>query len=313
MLGPDGEDDASSAASGSVGGGDELKGPKKVSKGKKKKEATRRKTEADTKDFEATITEAKAATDVAIGSATASSPETQTKADQQKEAPPAKDAAASQAPSQASARPAAPRPAAAGPLLQEVEEGKGGGKKKKPARKQNWTDDQWSMVQVLMKVVMQMMQGMREVSGILFDVFLLPADSPLCALCTQQGKRYARATEGAGHGLGPPHIYVFAAVLTFLAEGDTATDVERQNLANWSQLSVEARCELVKLCKVAKLYDPSQRRAVLAFGPGPEAAALRGRVLEKLKQEKGYQFKLGKPPPGNLERQVGQFLDQIVG
>ena len=164
-----------------------------------------------------------------------------------------------------------------------------------------------------MKLVMQCVQGVREVSGILFDVFLLPAASPLCTLCTQQGKRYARATEEGGHGLGPPHIYVFAAVLTFLAESASAIDVDRQNLENWKQLNIEQRCELIKLCKVAKLFDQTQRKAVFAFGPGPEAAALRSQVLTRLKAEEGFQFKVGKPPPGNLERQLSQFLDSIVG
>ena len=114
--------------------------------------------------------------------------------------------AASQVPSQASARSATARPAAAASAT--LEEDKGNQvkeRRRKPTKQQQkWTDDQWTMLQVVMKLVMQCVQGVREVSGILFDVFLLPAASPLCTLCTQQGKRYARATEEGGHGLGPP-------------------------------------------------------------------------------------------------------------
>ena len=32
---------------------------------------------------------------------------------------------------------------------------------------------------------------------------------------SRQGRRYALATQQAGHGLGPPQIYVFAALLAF--------------------------------------------------------------------------------------------------
>ena len=60
---------------------------------------------------------------------------------------------------------------------------------------------------------------------------------------------------------------MFAAVLTFLAESASAIDVDRQKLENWKQLNIEQRCELIKLCKVAKLFDQTQRKAVFAFGP----------------------------------------------
>ena len=304
MLAPDGLDDASSVASGSAGA-EELKGPKKTEKNKHKKEVKRRKKAEGAKEFEASINEAKATTDEAMSGAPSQA--------EASSSPTRTAQAASQAPPQAAAKSATARPAAAASATLEVADKGNQGKerrRKPPKQQQKWSDDQWAMLQVVMKLVMQCVQGVREVSGILFDVFLLPAavhsvHAAGQALCTCNGGGWARPR-------APPHLCVRCG-LTYISESASAIDVDRQNLENWKGLNIEQRCELVKSCKVAKLFDQTQRKAVLAFGPGPEAAALRSQVLTRLKAEEGFVFKVGKAPPGNLERQLSQFLDSVVG
>ena len=142
-----------------------------------------------------------------------------------------------------------------------------------------------------MKLVMHCIQRVREVSGLLFDAFSAPASSKLVNLCSSQGQSYARAAAVAD-------IYVFGAILAFLAEKDTAIDADRQNLENYKQLSLEQRCHLIWLCTTAKLFDLTERKVGLVRG--------------RLKTESGFELKLGKAPPGNQERKLSDYLDSIV-
>ena len=126
-------------------------------------------------------------------------------------------------------------------------------------------------------------QFSREYQGILFDVFLVPADTPFAALASKQGKRYALASQTLGHGLGPPHAYVFGALVSWISQLDSATSVDTQNWKQYQTLSMDEKSELKKMCRVAKLFDPKMKKLVMCFGAGPEARALRSRLLLVLK------------------------------
>ena len=168
-------------------------------------------------------------------------------------------------------------------------------------------------MEVMIKCILQTVQGLRDVSGVVLDVCLVPAISRLVELTRQQGGRYARATSVGGHGLGPPQIYAFAAVLSFLAELPTASAADARNLSTFGLRSIDRRCDLVRMCKCAKLFDQTKRKLVMAFGHGPEALALRSRVLEVLGAVEGIEMKWGRAPAGNLERRLQGFLEDMVG
>ena len=97
----------------------------------------------------------------------------------------------------------------------------------------------------------------------LFDVCLVPASSSFVALATQQGKRYSAATAVAGHGLGPPQIYVFAALLTWMAELDTASSVDAANLRQWKEMTLQHRQEVVRVCKWPRARSTSHQNSLL--------------------------------------------------
>ena len=59
------------------------------------------------------------------------------------------------------------------------------------------------------------------------------------------------------------------------------------------------------------MFNQDYRKLVVAFGPGPEAQALRARCLEMLGKVFGH--KLGRPPAGNSQKMLASFLEQMVG
>ena len=101
--------------------------------------------------------------------------------------------------------------------------------------------------------------------------------------------------------------------MSFLAELPSAQGVDGQNLSTFGTLSIDRRCDLVRMCKCAKFYDQSQRKLVMAFGHGPEALGVRSRVLEVLNSLEGMVLKWGRAPAGNLERRLQSFLEDMVG
>ena len=108
-----------------------------------------------------------------------------------------------------------------------------------------------------------------------------------------------------GHGLGAPHLYIFGALLEWAA---SQTEQTKDLYTKYESLDLLGRNELVKLCKIAKLYDPETKKLVISFGTGPEALQLRGLVMPVLTKTPEAQVKVGKPPPGYMERELGDWL-----
>ena len=119
------------------------------------------------------------------------------------------------------------------------------------------------MMEIMIKLILQTTQLTRDISSIVFDVFLVPVASKFVLLATQQGGRYARATSVAGHGLGPPQIYVLAALLTYLAERDGATSVGAANLTSSGTFTFQEKSKLVRMCKVGEMFNQEFKKTIL--------------------------------------------------
>ena len=152
----------------------------------------------------------------------------------------------------------------------------------------------------------------REFASVLFDVFLAPATSPCVLAARKQGRRYAVAVEQPGHGLGAPCLYVLGAILDWLATALGAETVHSNNFQQYEKMDMVARGDLVRLCKVAKVYQQDQVRLVFCFGHGPEALALRARVMTRLQSQEGFVYKQGKAPPSHMERALSSWPEQLI-
>ena len=58
----------------------------------------------------------------------------------------------------------------------------------------------------------------------------------------------------------------------------------------------EDRVEVIRLCKVTKLYQPENKKLTMAFSPGPEAQQAKQMITMFLKDLEGVQLEVRKAP-----------------
>jgi hypothetical protein len=186
-------------------------------------------------------------------------------------------------------------------------------KRVKPLRGKHFgfTEDQMQLMGLIMKMVMQLMQGSRDAASAIFDTFLAPSQDVLIQAMAVQGRRYAKAVESPGHGLSSPHLYVFGALLKAIA--DLKLEAKDQTLYDqYESFTVEQRAMTIRLCKQAKTYDAETRKMVLAFGSGNVAQEYKERVLQVLIARENWSYKVGRAPPSHMEREMSKFLENMV-
>ena len=262
----------------SLAGAEETLKGKKMSKGALKKEKKRRKTASGTQEpeVEKVKVDDENMDKVTKGEASASSAR----------------AAAAPAPEE---KPAEPK------------------KRVKPLRGKHFgfTEEQMQLMGLMMKIVVQLMQGSRDASAAIFDTFLAPSQDVLIQAMAVQGRRYAKAVENPGHGLSSPHLYVFGALLKAIAE--LKLDPKDQTLYDqYESYSIEQRALTIRLCKQAKTYDAETRKLALAFGSGSAAQEFKERVLQVMIDRANWSYKVGRAPPTHMEREMSKFLESMV-
>ena len=186
-------------------------------------------------------------------------------------------------------------------------------RKAKPLRDKQFgfTSDQMQLMGLIMKMVMQLMQGSRDAASAVFDTFLAPSQDVLILAMAVQGRRYAKAVESPGHGLSSPHLYVFGALLKAIAD----LNLDTRDLALYNQyegFTVEQRGLTIRLCKQAKTYEAETRKLVLAFGSGSVAQEFKERVLQVMIARTNWSYKVGRAPPTYMEREMSKFLESMV-
>jgi hypothetical protein len=275
-------------------------------KGEKKKEKKRRKKQQE---------EEGAAASDKLGASTTPSTKTTTKSGEKRKE--VSNAASTVGKGSATASASAPPAMLGEELPVEVAAGKGKGKGKNKEEEtqkagRGWTKDQKKLMVILMKQELQTQQQSRELASILLDPFLCPADATICLEADKQGKRYAKAVANPGHGLQAPHLYIFGAVLAALAKMEDATEEEKNCFQIYEKLTLVQRGEVIKVCKLAKVYRETHKKLVFAWGVGPQAQLLRTLVVQKLVSLEGWELKQGKAPAGHLEREIASWLTDML-
>ena len=234
------------------------------------------------------------------------------------EAPAAGSAASTASPSAqpASAEANLPKPAAevdidnketAGAAKPKAGQGKKGAGKGERSMKVK--GDQAKLWILVLKQLLQVVQGTQELQSILFDVWVLPTECDLSAALIKQGKRYQLTVSKKGHGLGPPFLYVFGTLLEWVArQGNEVKDI----YSTYASLDLSQRNELIRLCRLSKMYNQETRKLVITFGVGHEAQQLRALVNPVLKKIPECTLKIGKPPQGYMQRELGAWLQHLM-
>ena len=175
-----------------------------------------------------------------------------------------------------------------------------------------FTSDQLKVITIMLKLILNSALNIREISAVVFDVILIPANSAVAVAMSLQGRRYGIAVREKGHGLDSPHLYIMGALIDSLATQHNADPDMTSMLEKYEAMNTVQKNEWARMCRLVKLYEESQRKIVLSFGSGVEALAVRSKVLGYLEMIEGSVRKTGKAPAANLERQLGEFLKGIM-
>jgi hypothetical protein len=285
-------------------GGDES--GNKRSKGAKKKAKRRKKLEEkeeEDKNFEKVLEEASAPS-ASSGPASAAKANAKAKAvDKNKEK--GKDKDKEKEKEDAEGEAAAPKAKMVKPKLSRAA---------REQKHRGFTEDQAKLLTLMMKIILQLSQTSREITGILFYTWTLPDSDIFSKNLSVQGRRYNYMVQTPGHGLGSPHLYVFGSLLmTIVSLNLNPADKTLQS--DYEAMTMDQRSDVIRLCKLAKLFQPDQRKLALTFGNGPMGQRYKDRVLEVLLgsgRREGWVYRPGRPPSGHMERLLGGWLAEIA-
>ena len=186
---------------------------------------------------------------------------------------------------------------------------KGGSQKVKPVK--NTVPSE--LLEVVLKALLHLQQGNRLHSSLLLDTWELKTDSVEYKYAKAQGELYSKKCqeEGTDHTNGPPFVWICAAVAKALLTRGIALGAENaRKLAEFYErfeaATLEMKVEWVQFFQVSKMFDQNKKRLVMCI-KNPE---VRDVFCQCLKQT-GAVLKLGKMPPGALERELQTWLEAV--
>ena len=164
----------------------------------------------------------------------------------------------------------------------------------------------------VLKTLCVLCQQVREVRGAVFMCWMIKQEAPEYKKPKEQLRAYSElaATEGKGHGLGPPGIAAFTGLLQALSErGSTVGAANAAGVANlkqtWDDMEPEGAFDLVPHCKLATVYDPALSRLELVISVAQHREHIRGALGQT-----GANRLLGQAPSGALERALSAAIEQ---
>ena len=112
---------------------------------------------------------------------------------------------------------------------------------------------------------------------------------------------------GKGHGLGPPFLRVFRALIDWLL-GEDVGKANKEALEGIKKEFAEKDKQLlmvVRACRLRRAYDPEFHKLAFAIRERPD---IRLAILSSLEQL-GGEVKSGRAPPSGLERKLQEILE----
>lgn len=189
------------------------------------------------------------------------------------------------------------------------------------------------LLPLVIKQLLKVTQNNRDFEGALMDTWLGPKKDVVFTTTTTQNGRYSVAVRDRGHGKGPPHLYTMAGVVGGLAKHRDVEEVEGEDavlaegaeeeakgrdtmkgmLETYSTWTEIQKADFVKFCRVGKVYQEDKMRLTLMMAPTQAAMEARIQIVKILDNRPGWVRKTGRPPAGYMERQLGEWLQHILG
>ena len=174
-----------------------------------------------------------------------------------------------------------------------------------------------SVLALMCKMMLQTKQEVRDVTSVIFEVFLVPVVLATAELALQQNALFDQKIRkrGKGHGLGLPHLITFGGLVAGVTKDlqaltDKSAEIEELKLFDkkWHRLNQEEQFEKVKFCRLAKTFDQGTRRLILAFGVDADSQKCKLGIMNALAAIPKVEHKIGRAPPGYMERELSNWV-----
>ena len=173
-----------------------------------------------------------------------------------------------------------------------------------------------SLISLIIKQVLANTQSERDTMQILYDVYLANAEQAPVAVAAGQNTLYNTKLQkkGKGHNLGPPFIWTSLGLLVGIKKiaPPNAQEAVQMIIDDYKKASLEEKCDILRFCRIVKTFDPNRKKVVLSWGPSPKAQEYRSTVMGILCSLENWEYKVGRPPPGHMERELGVWLKELL-
>ena len=182
-----------------------------------------------------------------------------------------------------------------------------------------------SLIMSMQKLLLKTAQENRDHASAIFDTSIGPASNKEITIAKEEGTLYNKETFGKpGHDKGPPYVWIFGGWLADLyrqlqelenptPQQATLLKDTQQAADQYGALDVIGKAEVLKFFRLTATYrkrnQPEGIRVTLCCAPHPEGQALRRLILRLLKEQAGFEMKIGRAPPGHLEREIQEWLE----
>eukprot|EP00929_Paragymnodinium_shiwhaense_P103224 TRINITY_DN66558_c0_g1_i1.p2 TRINITY_DN66558_c0_g1~~TRINITY_DN66558_c0_g1_i1.p2 ORF type:complete len:240 (+),score=77.13 TRINITY_DN66558_c0_g1_i1:286-1005(+) len=202
--------------------------------------------------------------------------------------------------------------------------GNGGGSRKKDS-KAGEAEAMRDLAIATAQLTLHNSQSLRAVTAITMDTIIAQADNKMFDKTKQATMNYAAATKTMKtpedrQALGPPHIFVWQAILEHMKEEEGAAEMTTKIKGYLKQIedmeTVEKRVHhvaiKVKYCRVQTCYDSKYHKLQIALEPQSEEASLWDDMKKHLVKVYKASVKVGVAPRTGLERKVQDMIDKAT-
>ena len=169
---------------------------------------------------------------------------------------------------------------------------------------------------LMLKQVLKLSQSNRDICAVVFDTFIVKSSLGLVESIQKQTKSYAQQVKKIGkkHQLGSPHVWAYGGLVSGLLEKHTGEigaknkGVLEGHKEGLEMLQPDEKHEVVQACRLDKTFQQDLRRITICI----RTVEVRNAVINSIEQL-GGERKSGRAPRGNMEREIQQWVDGMVG
>jgi hypothetical protein len=176
--------------------------------------------------------------------------------------------------------------------------------------------DSLSVQKILLKGFLQNTQQIRDLHATNTLFFKMAKNSKMFEAMRSAGATYDKSVKekGKNHGLGPPCIYTYPALLGVVAGeelsvGGITTKAIKSYLEDFNKCDIKDKCDHIGICSLKKIKDKESVILTIALGPTTPLDTVK--TIRKSLHAVGAIHMEGRPPPSALEVVAQDILMQL--